>query len=178
LKNQPNGAGSGDCFFGEGTCIKGVFLKGGFSTFWQLAIFLTGRTTLKKITVTIAGKSEGDRKAIAALLAECDDFVVSSVAESNFDLLRAVVSLRPDVVITNFCQESYDNPMLAAIIKHNSPSTSFVVICSAEERAAAGRLLGAGAPCHLLLRDEFDRLAISVRGTSRKGGEAAAQGNP
>jgi DNA-binding NarL/FixJ family response regulator len=119
------------------------------------------------INISIAGRDERDRKAVADLLAGHNDFRVASVGKDGYDVLRSVKKYRPDIIITDFIMTDIHSAELAPIVKRHSPSTKLIVLCSRTEDAAWDgvlcKALRAGISGCLLKQGDFDKLAESVR---------------
>jgi DNA-binding NarL/FixJ family response regulator len=123
---------------------------------------------LSMINISITGKDERDRKAIADLLAGHEDFRISSVGIDGFDAINSAKKYRPDIIITDFIMTDIDSTELAPIIKRHSPSTKLITLCSrieeeVSEEGTLGKALMAGISGYLLKQGDFDNLASSVR---------------
>ena len=115
------------------------------------------------ITITIASKHEDDRKAISGLLERQDDFNLIHIGKDGYDALKSAKTHQPDIIIMDFVMEDIESSDLAPIIKRNSPSTAFIVLCSDDEQSAVAKALNAGISGYLLRDEGFDNLASSIR---------------
>jgi len=117
---------------------------------------------LEKISVTIASRLADDRNTMAAILAEQGDFLISGIAGDNFEVVRSAILLQPNVIIMDFYLEEHNTLKIVPIIKRNSPATTLIVLCSAEEHIAVNHVLRAGISGYLLKQD-LACLALAVK---------------
>ena len=115
------------------------------------------------ISIIIACICPDDREAIQTMLGKQNDFLVTGIAEDDFDLIRLVMTQQPDVVIMDFNLKNAESPSLAPIVKRNSPLTKLIVLCSREESVPVERSLATGISGYLFRQGGFDNLASSVR---------------
>lgn len=115
------------------------------------------------INITIINKHENDRKNIATLLAEQNDFHIVSIGTDGYDAIKSAMIHRPDVIILDFSLEDINSLDLAPIIKRNSPLSSLIVLCSHEERDAVGKVIKAGISGCILRQEIFINLAAIIR---------------
>jgi DNA-binding NarL/FixJ family response regulator len=115
------------------------------------------------ISITIISKYEEDRKIMNVMLSKQDDFRIVSVGIDAYDALESAKTQRPDIIIMDFRMQDIESPDLVPIIKRNSPSTSFIVLCSQDEQNDVDKALKAGISGCLSRQGDFAYLASSVR---------------
>ena len=113
--------------------------------------------------VLISGRFN-DRNKMISLLAGQSDFQIVSTGDDAYHALKSAMSFRPDIMIMDcMMDDNTSGSELAPVIKRYSPSTSVIVVYSAEERAAAEKNFRTAVSGYLLRRDDFDDLVSSVR---------------
>lgn len=118
---------------------------------------------MEKISVTIAARHEDDRKAMAALLAQQSDFIISSIVSDNFGLINSARKQRPDVIVMDICLEEPGSLEMAPVIRRNSPQTALILLCPPDERIAVDQAFRVGISGYLLAQHDFVYLALSIR---------------
>ena len=89
------------------------------------------------IKIVIASGRMGERKKMISLLAGQSDFQIVSIGDDGYHALKSAMSCRPDIIIMDYLMDDNTSGSdLAPVIKRYSPSTSVIVVCSSEERAA------------------------------------------
>ena len=124
---------------------------------------------MEKTSILIASRCVDDRSAIASLLEEQDDFLITGMVDDSFGLVHSAINLQPDVLVMDFFLEDIDTLKLAPVVKRNSPATALIVLCSLDEHIAVDRVLRAGVTGYLLRQDFFGDLASAVRSVSSGG---------
>ena len=115
------------------------------------------------ITITVISGHEHDRQAIAAILAEHDDFHIAGIGVDGYDALKSARTQQPDIIIMDFSMKDSNCTDLAPIIKRNSPSTALIVLYSHDERIVVSKALMAGVSGCLLKQGGINHLPSSVR---------------
>jgi len=115
------------------------------------------------ISVSIASGQENDRRTVTAMLAVHSDFRIASIGKDGYDALQSAKTLRPDIIIMDFCLSDIESPELAPIIRRHSPSTGIIVLYSPAEQGVLDRGITAGISGYLPKPGGFENLASSVR---------------
>ena len=115
------------------------------------------------INIAVTSGQEHDRNTITALLAQHDDFCITSIGVDGYDALTAAKEQQPDIIIMDFCMRDISCMDLVPLIRRCSPSTACIVLYFHDEYGAADRALQAGISGCFLRHRGFDNLPSSVR---------------
>ena len=85
------------------------------------------QTAQRKIKVVIADQQPMFRKGLEYFLSQADDIVITTEASTEGDLVNAVVTEIPDVVLLDISLAS-DGMDLARVVKQHVPSVAVIVI--------------------------------------------------
>jgi DNA-binding NarL/FixJ family response regulator len=85
------------------------------------------QTAQRKIKVVIADQQPMFRKGLEFFLSQADDIVITAEASTEGDLVNAVVTGIPDVVLLDISLAS-DGMDLARVVKQHVPSVAVIVI--------------------------------------------------
>jgi DNA-binding NarL/FixJ family response regulator len=114
------------------------------------------------ISISVICDQEHDRKTIAAILSQHDDFQVVHTGADGYDALISARTQQPDVIIMDFTMKDSTGPDITPAIKCNSPLTAIIMLCT-NECDAVIKALNAGISGLLQKNEGFDELATSVR---------------
>jgi DNA-binding NarL/FixJ family response regulator len=101
-------------------------------------------------TVILADDHEFLRDGLKAMFKKLKDVKLVSEASNGKELLEAVVSMTPDIVITDIKMPIMDGVQATAIIKEKFPATKIIAFSNYDEENLIVDMINAGADGYLL----------------------------
>ena len=118
---------------------------------------------MKRIRVLLAEDQTMVLGALAALLALEDDIEVVAQARNGKEALAAVLSQRPDVVITDIEMPEMTGLELAAELHSHQPQTRVIILTTFARAGYLSRAMTSGASGYILKDRPAKELADAVR---------------
>lgn len=108
------------------------------------------------------------RQGLALLIDQEPDLVVCGAAEEAHSALRAIASLRPDILILDISLPGSDGIDLLKTIRATDPDIPILVLSMHAESVYAERALRAGANGYIMKQEATDNVLVALRRLLRR----------
>lgn len=114
------------------------------------------------LRILIADDHQLIRRGLRDLLSARDGWRVVGEASNGLDAVEMAVSLRPDIVILDFCMPGLNGPGATALISNQVPNTGVIVLTMHDSEPVIREVLRAGARGFVLKSDADRDLLVAV----------------
>jgi DNA-binding NarL/FixJ family response regulator len=123
---------------------------------------------MAELRILIADDHQLIRRGLRDLLSIRGGWQVVGEASNGLDAVEMAVSLRPDIVILDFCMPGLNGPGAAAFISSQLPDTGVIVLTMHDSESVIREVLRAGARGFVLKSDADHDLLVAVETVAEK----------
>jgi DNA-binding NarL/FixJ family response regulator len=115
------------------------------------------------IHIVIINNREQETILIKSLLSSQDDFEITGMGRDDYDALKLVSALQPDVAILDLRLETIGGMELTPLIKRRSPATAVILLAMPDDEKLVYAAINSGVSGYLLKNSDMDRLVPTIR---------------
>jgi DNA-binding NarL/FixJ family response regulator len=115
------------------------------------------------VKIVIIDGQERHRDSMRLLLSTQGDFEISGVGKDEYEAIKLVDSLKPDIVLIDINLQYVDGARVIPILKLRSPNTAIIILTSLDSDECVLGAISSGASGYLLKGPETDNIAEKIR---------------
>ncbi|MDR2029456.1 MAG: response regulator transcription factor [Treponema sp.] len=125
------------------------------------------------IKIVLIDGQDTYREGMKILLSAQGDFEILGVGKDEYEAIRLVDSLKPDIALIDINLHFIDGAQVISLLKYRSPATAIIILTSLDSDEYIHQAICGGASAYLLKGPEVDNIAEKIR-TIYNGGSLMA----
>jgi DNA-binding NarL/FixJ family response regulator len=115
------------------------------------------------IKIVVITDPDWEQNGLKKYLSSQKDFKILGFGKDEYDALKLVNTLRPDIVLLDLYRKDIKGIEIAPLLRSKSPSTRTIILSSFEDEAHIYRALSNRIAGYLLRNMNYEKIAESIR---------------